>query len=587
MRLPARFPPREARAARPAHPWPPGLRAPGVVPAAARRPRWVAGLLFLAGGASFGCAAGGLSFGGRSARPPFPDAAAVEAGARARAAFKDERRPYGAGGELAARVEEVGRAAVRERFAEDRSPAAASSTPADGAGGGRADRPPPAPAAGSAPGPDGWRFVLTDDAAPEAFLFADGSVFVTRGALAALGGERPLGALFRGAAARYTDREFRRADGSLVPQPIPLPLPCEGEGAGGPKAAGGAADPPAGSAADERWIALLDGLAYGEPPERGGARGRDLYLPRAGLRLRAPPGYLFAPGADGRHAAARGHRPDLVVEELGPGDSTAVAATVGPDGVFHAGGAREQRRRTRELAEALLERAEGRPVEFVEAVRGGGIRGVAARLGGRRADADPAGEAGEGGREAGGGGDGECGPGSRERPAAAEPGEPAAAASAPPSGRLSASVPGRRSAGAAPGYLALLDAPRRVVEVRLDCGPRALAACENSFMAMLRSAAPYPAGAAPGWLRLRAARVPPSVSRPESARRALDALVRGGESDVPAFVLRELNRARLDRPAAPGDLLLVARREPPPPGAGSAAAEAASLGTGVDRRRRR
>ena len=404
-------------------------------------------------------------------------------------------------------------------------------------------------------------------------------MFVTRGALAVLGGERSLGALFRRAAVRYADRSFRGADGSLIPQPIPVPLPCEGSPGTDPPAAGEAPDARPGDPADERWIALLDGLAYGEPPERGGARGRDLYLPRAGLRLRAPPGYLFAPGAGGRHAASRGLRPDLVVEELEPGRSAAPAAAldaaVGPDGVFDAEGVGGQRRRTRELAGRLLERAGDRPVEFVEAVRSPGIRGVAARLGGFRPDADPAG--GEGGDlgEAGSGADrkergetvgegrerGGCGPGSGGGPAGAGGGGPGGAASAGPA-PLSGPAAGRSPADDAPGFLALLDAPLRLVEVRLDCGPRALAACENSFMAMLRSAAPYRSGAAPGWLRLRAARVP----RPGPMRRALDAFVESGESEVPAFVLRELNRARLDRPARPGDLLLVARRDPAPSG---------------------
>ena len=524
----------------------------------------VGGLLLPAAGAALGCAAGGIAFGGRSGRPAFPDAAAVEAGARARAEFEKARRPYGAGdetaaepaAELAARVEEVGRGAVRdhfgehygEHFGEDYPAVALPPEATGGAGGG----------GGPAAGPEGWRFVVTDDAAPEAFLFADGSVFLTRGALAVLGGERSLGELFRGAAARYADRSFRGADGSLLPQPIPVPLPREGS-PGADSATPGAAAASPGESGDEPWIALLDGLAYGEPPERGGARGRDLYLPRAGLRLRAPPGYLFAPGAEGRHRAARGLRPDLVVEELEPGDAdalpapvsetvgetigetvgatvetrveTTVETRVGTDGVFHAEGAREQRRRLRELAGKILERAGERPVEFVEAVRGRGVRGAAARLGGRRADAGrgPAGPAGP--------------------------------------------------IGAARGYLALLDAPRGLVEVRFDCGRRPLAACENSFMAMLRSAAPYRSGAAPGWLRLRAARVP----RPGSALGALEAIgalealeafARGGESDVPVFVLRELNRGRLDRPAAPGDLLLVARREPAPsggPGAGNPA----------------
>lgn len=406
---------------------------------------------------------------------------------------------------------------MREHFGDDYPAAASPFAPMDGASG----------EGGRAAGPEGWRFVVTDDAAPEAFLFADGSVFLTRGALAVLGGERPLGDLFRGAAARYADRAFRGADGSLLPQPIPVPLPREGSGGADSTTAGAAAGAPPGESGDEPWIALLDGLAYGEPPERGGARGRDLFLPRAGLRLRAPPGYLFAPGADGRHRAARGLRPDLAVEELEPGDPAATTAALpamaGADGVFHAEGARGQRRRLRELAGKILERAGERPVEFVEAVRGRGVRGAAARLAGLRPDA------------------------------------------------------GTGSAGAPPGYLALLDAPRGLVEVRLDCGSPALAACENSFMAMLRSAAPHRSGAAPGWLRLRAARVP----RPGPVLGALDAFARGGESDVPVFVLRELNRRRLDRPAAPGDLLLVARREPAPsgvPGAGNPAPEPASGG---------
>lgn len=452
---------------------------------------------------------------------------------------------------------------------------------------------------------EAWTFSVTDRSSPEAFLFADRVVFLSRGALAALGGEAALESLFRTAALRYAGGGFRSGGGALVEQPVPLPVEplssgsfarehrLPGDGSPVPAAAGGNGGEVGGNggtiagygeagptdrarptddrgerespgAAAERWVSLLDGLPLGEPPGRGGARGRDLFLPAAGLRLRAPAGFLFAPGTDGRHEGRH-------VAERAEGPALSPALTVVeqplPDfGHTHEGpsdgatdGARSSFETERRLVRALDRRLRSdlpvARVEFVERVRARSVVGVLARLRAAPAAAFPDPESGTAG--------GSTAPTLPEA-------SPAATADGALARRRDSGASAARLPGPAPGYRALLRTPRKLVEISFACryrppgrrgGPPAAgpgAACENSFMEMVRSVERLPAAETPGWLRLRAV----SVERRQSADEAIRAFVTEGRSDVPASVLRELNRSRRDRSLTPGDRLLVPRRDP-------------------------
>lgn len=549
----------------------PGLRVP------APRGALLPGLL-LWGSVGFGCAAG--AFG----RDPFPvslpDAAALAAGARARADF-EAANPLYPDPALAAGVEEIGRRAVRE----------IRSRTGSGKGGGRAPESGGSGGSGSAAGGAGeseWTFSVTDRSSPEAFVFADRAVFVSRGALAALGGEEALESLFRAAVLRYFGGGFRSSGGDLVEQPVRLAVrssvepPSSGPGAGdaltngratgegssaGAAAAGnGAAAPVTGEergaerAAVERWVSLLDGLALGEPPGRGGARGRDLFLPAAGMRLRAPAGFLFVPGADGRQAAERDSGAGLLVVEhpaSGPGNPS--GGTGEGSGPAAESRLEAERRLLGSFDARLRQGPDAERIEFTERVRVRGFVGVLARL--RAGPAAPS-----AGGPAAGADDGEE-DGERD-------GDDGSTRGSPVGGSSSAGFPGERNTPdggvAPPGYRALLRTAPGAVEIRFDCDDRAgepaddragehpSAACENSFMEMLRSVARLSAAGAPGWLRLRAV----SVERRQSAEEALRAFVAAGKSDVPLSVLRELNRGSRGRSLSPGDRLLVAVRDP-------------------------
>lgn len=577
----------------------PGLILPGLV---------LPGLVLLAAG-GFGCAAGAL---GRDPLPSLlPDAAAVAAAARARARFEAAHPPY-PDPALVARVGEIGRRAVPEgssrRSPDGRGAADAASRGAAEANGSVGD--------GEGPGgEEGWVFSVTDRSSPEAHLFADRAVFLSRGALAVLGSEAALESLFRAAAERYAAGGFRSSDGAPVEQPLRWPverlpggsfapehLPSGGwavpaaaggnGGAGltdGARLGGDGEDRESPGDAAERWVSMLDGLTLGEPPNRGGGRGRDLFLPAAGIRLRAPAGFLFAPGAGGRHVAERGSGAALAVSETSPPavvGNPAAAASEPPVDVPAAGAAgpfEAERRLVRALGRRLRREDRAGRIEFVEKVRVRGVVGVLARL---RA-VDPADDIAVSEREA-----------ARSSSVGAVVAEPVTpdrtvADRIPPESSPSEGIadgaetrgavgelsPGPVLPGPTPGYRALLRTPRKLVEISFACGDSARdrradpasavpgPACENSFMEMVRSVERLPAAATPGWLRLRAV----SVERRQSVGAALRAFAAEGRSDVPLSVLRELNRGRPGGSVAPGDRLLVARRDPAgePEGAGA------------------
>ena len=542
--------------------------------------------LILLGAAGLGCAAGAF---GRAPSPALlPDGAALAAAARARAGFEAAHPPY-PDPALVAGVGEIGRRTVRDLLSGRRpaGPHAAAAESGEAAANGSTGVP------GEGRKEDrekdreeeDWTIAVTDRSAPEAFLFADRTVFLSRGALAVLGGEAALESLFRAAALRYAEGGFRSGDGALVEQPVPLPVeqprgasfapepppdagpsvpaavggnggagpPVGGNGGTGPAEEAGAGEARAGAAAEdaaERWVSLLDGLTLGEPPSRGGARGRDLFLPAAGLRLRAPAGFLFAPGAEGRHVGERGAGAALaVVEHPLPGSGNQPALP--GESSFEA-----ERRRVRALDLRLRRELPADRLEFVERVRRRSVVGVLARF---RAAPPPAPPTAPPDFEAGPPGGGRV------------PGPPAEGSA---DGEETRAGSGRaetaRFPGPGPGYRALLRTPRRLVEISFACRDRALdprsdppssvpgPACENSFMEMVRSVERLPAASTPGWLRLSAL----PVERRQSADEALRGFVAGGHSDVPVSVLRRLNRSRLGRALAPGDRLLVARRDP-------------------------
>ena len=382
--------------------WRPALQAVPVVgqgcictaTGGALRPLSVGLVLALLVGA--GCA----STAGPVAMPP--DAAAVHAAGRARAAF-EERRSLVSDPDLAARIAEIGFEALAE-------------TPLLAARRGEA-----------APLREGWRFAVLDDPAPEAFLFADRTVFVSRGALAALPGEPALAALFRSAATTFASGAFRPVSaGELVEQPLSLALPAEP----GPERS--PADATVGAASRDRWVNLLDGLLFGQPAEYGVADGRELLLPAADFRLSLPEQSVFEPVDRGVFRATRNGDPvGLTVRELpasgppGPG-----AARMDGNGVA------AQRVELADLGARLRKAAAGEAAEvaFLEAFRVRGFTGVRGRL-----HPAPDGDAGQ-------------------------------------------------MSGRAPGLLALVPSRESLIEVSLDCGRRDFDACETLFLGVLESA---------------------------------------------------------------------------------------------------
>lgn len=294
------------------------------------RLRWA-----LAGLAAAGCA----TTSGPVVTPP--DAAAIHAAERARAAF-ETTRPLIEDADLAARVSEIGRRVVRATsLLGNRGPAGSLA--------------------------DGWRFAVLDETASEAFLFADRTVFVSRGALAALSGEAALESLFRNAAATFAAGGFRLPGaGGLVEQPLPLSLPIEETPA---------AATSSGPASRTAWLDLLDGLVFGEPAEYGVAEGPDLLLPMGDVRLSLPRGGSFLAGGRGVFHATRSREPiGLRVREIPPAASGGKAPA---DTGSHASG----QALIRDLAARLRQRIEagGAESSFVEAFRVRGFTGVRGR----------------------------------------------------------------------------------------------------------------------------------------------------------------------------------------------------------------
>ena len=277
-----------------------------------------------------------------------PDAAAVHAAERARAAF-EEQQPLVQDPDLAARIAEIGREAL-------------ANTPLLAAREGEA-----------ATLQEGWRFAVLDDPDPEAFLFADRTVFVSRGALATLPGEPALAALFRSAATTFASGAFRPVTaGELVEQPLSLVLPEEP-----------VAGSPGGSVPSrDRWVDLLDGLLFGQPAEYGVADGRELLLPRADFRLSLSDRSAFESADRGVFRATRSGEPvGLTVRELA---ASAGSAPVDGNGVA------AHRAELADLGTRLREAAAGRGAEvtFLEAFRVRGFTGVRGRLHPAR-DTDP------------------------------------------------------------------------------------------------------------------------------------------------------------------------------------------------------
>lgn len=391
-----------------------------------------------------------------------PDAAAVHAAERARAAFEDQR-PLVEDPDLAARIADIGREAL-------------AGTPLLAGREGEA-----------APLREGWRFAALDDPEPEAFLFADRTVFVSRGALAALPGEQALADLFRSAATTFASGAFRpETAGELVEQPLSLVLPAEP----------GAGSPPESAPSRDRWVALLDGLLFGQPAEYGVADGQDLLLPRADFRLSLPDRGAFEPEGRGVFSATRnGASAGLTVREV---PEAAGSTPTGGNGVAAhraelAGlGARLREAAAREAAE----------VTVLEAFRVRGFTGVRGRL--HPAREEDSGEASEQG----------------------------------------------------PGLMALLPARESLVEVSLDCGRRRLDACEAWFLEVLGSADRLWDTPVPGPLRITAV----GAGESGSVREALGRLAAEGRIDADLAAVEFLNRGWLEETLGPEERVLILSR---------------------------
>ena len=407
-------------------------------------------------------AVAGCATSGPRATPP--DAAAVHAAGRARTAFENQR-PLVRDPDLAAQIAEIGREAV-------------AGVPLLAAREGEAT-----------PLREGWRFAVLDDPEPEAFLFADRTVFVSRGALAGLPGEPALADLFRSAATTFASGAFRpETAGELVEQPLSLVLPAE-------PAAGSPAD---GVPSRDRWVALLDGLLFGQPAEYGIADGRELLLPRADFRLSLPDRGAFEPAERGVFRATRNGEPvGLTVREI-----PAAAGSVPAAG----NGVPAHRARLAGLGARLREAAarEAAEVTFPEAFRVRGFTGVRGRL-------HPAREGDSG-----------------------------------------------EASGQTPGLMALLPARESLVEVSLDCGRRRFDACEAEFLGVLGSADRLWDTPVPGPLRIIAV----GAGEGESVREALGRLAAEGRIDAGLAAVEFLNRGWLEEPLGPGERVLILSRNP-------------------------
>ena len=447
-----------------------------------------------------------------------PDAAAIHAAERARGAFEGHR-PLVRDSELAARISEIGLEAIAEA---------------------------PLLAAGAREETtlqDGWRFFVLDDANPEAFLFADRTIFVSRGALAALPGEPALVELFGSAAATFASGAFRSPSaGGLVEQPLPLVLPLEPDPER-PTAAGSARrgaesvdEAAAPDASRDRWFDLLDGLLFGEPAEFGVAAGSGLLLPRADFRLSLPDERSFEPVGRGVFRASRKGEPlRLTVREIPVARGLTQPSATGFDAAgIDAVGVAAHRAQLAALAAQLRRTADchGAEATFVEAFRVRGFTAVRSRVQplanegpGERAGENPAAAAGS------------CG---------GAPSLPADSASG---------ILGEEPAG----LLALFRSRASLVEVSLDCARRRFDACEALFLEVLGSADRLWDTPVPGPLWITAL----AVGGSGSVRDALDRLAAEGRIDGPPGAVERLNRGWLDDQLGPGDRLLILSRTGP------------------------
>ena len=434
-----------------------------------------------------------------------PDAAAIHAAERARGAFEGHR-PLVRDSELGARISEIGLEAIAEA---------------------------PLLAAGAREETtlhDGWRFLVLDDAKPEAFLFADRTIFVTRGALAALPGEPALVELFGSAAATFASGGFRSPSaGNLVEQPLLLVLPLEPD----PERPTDEAAAP--DTSRDRWFDLLDGLLFGEPAEFGVADGLGLLLPQADFRLSLPDESSFEPVGRGVFRASRKGEPlRLTVREIPVVQGLTQPSATGFDaaaGGFDAAGVAAHRAQLAVLAAHLRRTADchGAEATFVEAFRVRGFTAVRSRV-------QPL--ANEGPRERAG-----------ENPAAAA----GSCGGAPslPAGSASGTL-----AGEPAGLLALFRSRASLVEVSLDCARRGFDACEALFLEVLGSADRLWDTPVPGPLRITAL----AVGGSGPVRDALERLAAEGRIDGPPGAVEFLNRGWLDDQLGPGDRLLILSR---------------------------
>ena len=432
-----------------------------------------------------------------------PDAAAIHAAELARGAFEGHR-PLVRDPGLAARIAEIGLEAIAK-------------TPLLAAG-----------AREEATLQDGWRFFVLDDAEPEAFLFADRTVFVSRGALAALPGEPALVELFRSAAATFASGAFRAPEaGGLVEQPLPLVLPLE------PDPERPTVEAAGGDASRDRWFDLLDGLLFGEPAEFGVADGSGLLLPQADFRLALPEESSFEPVGRGVFRASRKGEPlRLTVREIPMADGLAQPSATGFDAAgTDAAGVAAHRANLAALGAHLRRTADchGAEATFIEAFRVRGFTAVRSRI------LPLANE----GRSARAG----------ENPAAA----PGSCGEAPslPTDSASGTLTGEPA-----GLIALFRSKASLVEVSLDCARRRFDACEALFLEVLGSADRLWDLPVPGPLRITAL----TAGEEGSVRDILNRLAGEGRIDGPAAAVEFLNRGWLDEQLGPGDRLLILSR---------------------------
>ncbi len=162
-------------------------------------------------------------------------------------------------------------------------------------------------------GAEPWRVLITDRPVPEAHLFADRTLHLSRGALVDRAGPESLRELFQRAEDVYgtgfRDPETR----ALTPQPARLDPTMADSGvpeSGVPE-----------SGRDD-WLDLLDGLVFGEPARMGAERDGEVFLTGAGLRLLLPDGFAFQSHVGERFDAASDAGRWFHVDHQSPGAET-------------------------------------------------------------------------------------------------------------------------------------------------------------------------------------------------------------------------------------------------------------------------